>query len=316
MPSDAFREVAAHVRNWGRWGEDDRLGTLNLIDAAARQRAAAAVIEGDAFALGLPMSAAEGIQLGFIQGRVNPTLTMTRINQPEVMAPEGPCFNEDLVSFSMQCATHLDGLAHVSVDGHLYNGYQADEIDEAGSARLGIHHVGPVITRGVLLDLPRSLGVDFLEPGHPITPEDLDHGVKNAGVLLEPGDAVLIRTGQMRHLALGESLEASTRDLVAYSWPAPGLTMATSAWFRDHDLALVAIDTMTFEVFPCESDEDFLPVHVLNLVEMGMTQGQNWNLDALASAVAADGRSTFLLDATPLNFTGAVGSALNPVALR
>ena len=92
--------------------------------------------------------------------------------------------------------------------------------------------------------------------------------------------------------------------------------MATSRWFRDHEVALVAIDTMTFEVYPCESDEDFLPVHVLNLVEMGMTQGQNWNLDQLAAAVAVDGRSTFLLDATPLNFTGAVGSALNPVALR
>jgi len=316
VPSDAFARIAAEVRNWGRWGDDDRRGTLNLIDHPARLRAVASVVDGTALTLSLPMSAAAGIQLGFIQGRENPTLTMTRINQPELMTPDGPSFNEDLVTFSMQCATHLDGLAHVSVDGHLYNGYDATEIDGDGSARLGIHHVGAVLTRGILLDLPRALGVDHLEPGHPITPGDLDAAEAVLDVRIEPGDALLIRTGQLRHLALGRPLDDPARDLVAYSWPAPGLTMATSAWFRDRDVALVAIDTMTFEVYPCESELDFLPVHVLNLVEMGMTQGQNWALDELAEACAADGRSSFLLDATPLNFTGAVGSALNPVALR
>jgi kynurenine formamidase len=316
VPSDAFVRIAAEVRNWGRWGDDDRLGTLNLIDHDARQRAIASVVNGEAFTLGLPMSAAAGIQLGFIQGRKNPTLTMTRINQPEVMAPDGPSFNEDLVTFSMQCATHLDGLAHVSVDGHLYNGYDAAEIDADGSNRLGIHHVGAVVTRGVLLDLPRALGLDHLAPGHPITPADLDVAEAALDVHIEPGDALLIRTGQLRHLALDRPLDDPTRDLIAYSWPAPGLTMATSEWFRARDVALVAIDTMTFEVYPCESDLDFLPVHVLNLVEMGMTQGQNWVLDELAEACAADGRAGFLLDATPLNFTGAVGSAVNPVALR
>ena len=80
--------------------------------------------------------------------------------------------------------------------------------------------------------------------------------------------------------------------------------MATAGWFHDHDVAAVAIDTLVLEVYPCESEDLFLPVHLLHLVEMGMTQGQNWFLDDLADACAADGRYSFLLDATPLPFTG------------
>lgn len=316
MSSAAFDAMAARVRNWGRWGTDDVLGTLNLIDEAARLRGAASVVSGEALSLSLPLSAAEGIQLGFIKGRTNPTMTMTRINEAEAMAPDGPAFNEDLVTFSMQGATHIDGLAHVSVDGHLYNGYRADEIDEHGSARLGIHHLGAVVTRGVLLDLARARGEAMLPAGHQISVEDLEAAVAHAGLRPVAGDAVVIRTGHMQHLAPGRPLDDPDRDLVAYSWPSPGLTIATAGWFHDHDVALVATDTMVFEAYPCENEEDFLPVHALHLVEMGMTQGQNWMLEELADAAAADGRHAFLLDATPLRFTGAVGSALTPVALR
>jgi len=316
MASETFTAIASEVRNWGRWGDDDRRGTLNLIDEAARRRAIAAVVDAHALSLALPMSAAEGIQLGFIKGRVNPSIEMVRINEPEEIAPDGPAFSEDVVSFAMQCATHLDGLAHVSWGGLLYNGYPADEVDADGSARLGIHHVGPVLTRGVLLDVERARGIDGVPPGHPISVDDLEAAVSFGGTRPEPGDAVCVRTGQMRHLALGRPLDDPARDLLAYTWPAPGLTMATARWFHEHDVALVVTDTMTLEVYPCEDEADFLPVHVLHLVEMGMTQGQNWVLDELAALAAADGRASFLLDATPLRFTGAVGSALSPVALR
>ncbi len=134
------------------------------------------------------------------------------------------------------------------------------------------------------------------------------------------GDVVLVRTGQVAHLALpgrpGIGGAPAVRDLVAYTWPAPGLTLATTRWFHHHDVAAVAIDTMTLEVYPCEVDALYLPVHLVHLVEMGMTQGQNWFLDELADACAADGRYTFLLDATPLPFTNALGAPVNPVALR
>ena len=306
-----FTDMAARVRNWGRWGPDDDIGTLNLIDEAARRRGAAAVVSGKAFPLGLPLSEAEGIQLGFIEGRVNPTRTMVHVNQPvNADQPEWVCFSEDVVTLATQCATHWDALAHASYGGVIYNGYPASTVSADGAARCGIHRLGTVVSRGVLLDVARALGRDVLEPGHPIMPGDLDEALALAGVELEPGDIVLVRTGQMVHLAPGR------RDLMAYTFPSPGLTIETAGWFHHHDVAAVATDTLVFEVYPSQHDDAYLPVHLLHLVEMGLTQGQNWVLDALAEDCAADGRYSFLLDATPLPLTQGLGTPLNPVALK
>jgi kynurenine formamidase len=306
-----FTDMAARVRNWGRWGPDDEIGTLNLIDEAARRRGAAAVVSGKAFALGLPLSAAEGIQLGFVEGRVNPTLTMVQVNQPvNADRPDWVCFSEDVVSMATQCATHWDALAHASYGGVIYNGYPASSVSADGAARCGIHRLGTVVGRGVLLDVARALGRDVLAPGHPIMPGDLDAASELAGVTLAPGDIVLVRTGQMVHLAAGR------RDLVAYTWPSPGLTIETAEWFHRHDVAAVATDTLVFEVYPSQHEDAYLPVHLLHLVEMGLTQGQNWVLDELAADCAADSRYSFLLDATPLPLTQGLGTPLNPVALK
>jgi kynurenine formamidase len=321
----SFTETARRVSNWGRWGDDDQLGTLNLIDDAARLRGVAAVRDGEAFALGLPLSEAEGIQMGFIKGRVNPTRSMIQVNHPLTDDPAWIASSEDVVTMAIQCATHWDGLAHASYgagpDGpRLYNNFPASMVTEAGAAVLGIHRVRSLVSRGVLLDVARAKGLEILDPGYPITPDDLDAACGLGGLAVEPGDVVLVRTGQTAHLALpgrpGLGGGEPVRDLVAYTWPVPGLTVATAGWFRDRDVAAVATDTMVLEVYPCEDEALYLPVHLLHLVEMGMTQGQNWYLDELADACAADGRYDFLLDATPLPFTDALGSPVNPVALR
>jgi kynurenine formamidase len=306
-----FTDMAARVRNWGRWGPEDEVGTLNLIDDAARRRGAAAVVSGRAFGLGLPLSEAEGIQLGFVEGRVNPTRTMVQVNQPvNEDQPEWVCFSEDVLSLATQCATHWDALAHASYGGVLYNGYPASTVDAQGAGRCGIHRLTTVVGRGVLLDVARARGVDVLDPGYAITPDDLTAACDLAGTATEPGDIVLVRTGQMIHLI------PDRRDLVAYTYPSPGLSIETAEWFFQRDVAAVATDNLTFEVYPCQYDDLYLPVHLLHLVEMGLTQGQNWVLDALAADCADDGQYTFLLDATPLGFTNALGSPLNPVALK
>jgi kynurenine formamidase len=305
-----FAEVADRVRNWGRWGPDDEIGTLNLIDRAARMRAAAAVRSGKSFALGLPLSEAEGIQAGFIKGRVNPTRSMIQVNEPLSADPDWVCASEDVATLALQCATHWDALAHVSYDGHIYNGYPASSVDADGAGRCGIHRLGAVLTRGVLLDVARALSLDVLEPGYAITPDDLSAASELGGVALEPGDIVLVRTGQMVHL------RPPGRDLVTYTFPTPGLSIETAEWFFERDVAAVATDTLPFEVFPSQYDDLYLPVHLLHLVEMGLTQGQNWVLDELAADCADDGQYDFLLDATPLPFTYGLGSPLNPVALK
>ncbi len=317
---DRFAEIAARVRNWGRWGNDDQLGTLNLVDAAARRRGAASIRTGEAFALGLPLSAADGIQMGFVPGRINPQRSMIAVNEPLSPDADWICASEDTVELALQCATHWDALAHASYRGRLYNGYPADTVTDAGASRCGIDVVRTLVSRGILLDVARAKGQDVLNAGYPISPADLDAALDLAGTDVEPGDVVLVRTGQMVHLALPGRLTADgavpNRDLVAYTYPTPGLTIGTAEWFSAHDVAAVATDTLPLEVFPGEDDDLYLPVHLLHLVEMGMTQGQNWVLDDLAAACAADGRYTFFLDATPLPFVDGLGSPLNPVAVR
>jgi len=313
-----FDEVAREVRNWGRWGDDDQLGTLNLIDGAARRRAAAAVVTGVAYPLGLPLSEREGIQAGFVPGRVNPMRTMIAVNEPLSDDAEWICSSEDVVVMALQCATHWDGLAHVSYGGLLYNGQPASSVTSAGARRCGIHLVTTLVGRGVLLDVARAKGADVLEPGYPITAEDLDEAAALARVAVAPGDIVLVRTGQMVHLGRPgpDGTAGAKRDVIRYTWPTPGLTVGTARWFAAHDVAAVATDTLVLEVFPCEDDDLYLPVHLLHLVEMGLTQGQNFVLDDLAAACAEDGRYTFFLDATPLPFTHGLGSPVNPVAVR
>jgi kynurenine formamidase len=105
-------------------------------------------------------------------------------------------------------------------------------------------------------------------------------------------------------------------DKRRYSMPSPGLSTASIEWVRDNDVALVATDTITFEVYPCEDPRVFMPVHMINLRDMGLAQGQNWHLDDLAADSAADAQYDFLLVATPLPLTGAVGAPAAPTAIK
>ena len=197
-----FTDMAARVRNWGRWGPDDEIGTLNLIDDAARRRGAAAVVSGKAFALGLPLSEAEGIQLGFVEGRVNPTRTMVQVNQPvNADQPDWVCFSEDVLTLATQCATHWDALAHASYGGVIYNGYPASTVSADGAARCGIHRLGTVVEPGRPARRGPCPGTRRPRAGLPDhAPPTSTRPCALAGVTVEPGDIVLVRTGQMVHL--------------------------------------------------------------------------------------------------------------------
>lgn len=306
LPDDV-KELAAKVRNWGRWGSDDEIGTINLITDDVVRDAAALVATGKRFALGLPLDQG-GPQIGAIPGRTNPLRTMLMINTPLTGDPSNFCTSDDTVTMGIQACTHWDGLGHVSYDGQLYNGVPASVINEFGANRLGIHNVTTLVSRGVLLDVARAKGVDRLDGGYAITGADLDAAADMGKVDVRPGDVVLVRTGQMQHFLAG--------DKMAYGTPAPGPSLQSVQWFRDHDVAAVATDNITFEVFPCEREDALLPVHLLHLVDMGMTQGQNWNLEHLSADCADDGRYAFFLDASPLPFTNGVGAPVQPVAVK
>ncbi len=302
----AFHDIAKRVNNWGRWGDGDEIGTLNLITDEVVRRAAEEVRTGRRVPLALPLRQ-DGVQTGMMPGRVNPLHAMVQINQ-EIFGPGTVACSDDAVTMGLQAATHWDALTHVSHSGRLYNGRPADTITAHGGAEFsGIDKARHIVSRGVLLDVARAHGRDRLDGSHAVTPEDLDAAEELAGTRVRAGDIVLVRTGQVQVYLAG--------DKEAYGYPSPGLSIRTPEWFHARDVAAVANDTLTFEIFPPEIEDLWLPVHALDLVEMGMIQGQNWNLEKLSTACGQTGRYAFLLSAMPEPFVGATGTPVAPVAI-
>jgi len=308
MIPDEFFALAKSVNNWGRWGHDDERGTLNLISDGSVRAGAAEIRDGKRFSLAIPMSQ-DGPQLGFVKGRTNPTRTTIAYLELYGHDERGVRFNDDAVELGVQAATHWDALAHVSYDGRLYNGFPIESIDAtAGATRLGADKLGAIASRGVLLDLARASGVDIVAGGHALTPADLEAAEQFGRLTVGEGDIVLLRTGQMQHLHAG--------DKMAYCITTAGPSMQTVQWFRERGVAAVATDNLSFEVFPGEHDGVMLPVHMLHIVEMGLVQGQNFDLEALAADCADDGRYTFFLEATPEPIVNAGGAPVTPVAIK
>jgi kynurenine formamidase len=315
LPDD-LTELAARVSNWGRWGGDDELGTGNLLTADAARRGADAVRGGHRFDLAADLKA-DGIQVGQPARRYNPILTVTALNERDQYAPgiwEG---TDDLVTMSTCAGTHMDALAHVSYDDLLYNGYPTSVVTaQYGATKLGAEKLPSIVTRGVVLDIARLHGVDTLDqldPGYAITAQDLDAAAEQAKVTVEAGDVLLVRTGQMRHYLAGDRMTYACGSEAQL----PGLSVHTIQWIRDHDVAGVFNDTYAFEAFPPTQPDwsDCLAVHLLHIRDMGLLQGQNWDLEALAEACADEGRGDVLLVAAPEPLVGAASTPVAPVAV-
>ncbi|HEV7525217.1 MAG TPA: cyclase family protein [Acidimicrobiia bacterium] len=311
MPLSAdLEQLAARVSNWGRWGAGDQRGTLNLITPVAVLRGVAAARNGRVFSLALPFDQS-GPQWDTVHmpERTNPELHTHTVNVSFTGDTRDFTTSDDSFRMGSQAVTHWDALSHVGYDGKLYNDTPNGVVSaDGGATRLGIEQFGPIVTRGVLLDVARVHGVEYFDDNYAVTGDDLDAAAALAGVDIAAGDAVLVRTGHMHFLRAG--------DRQRYSFPAPGLSTRSIEWLRDHDIAAVATDTMTFEVYPCEDPKVFMPVHMIQLRDMGLAQGQNWNLDDLAADCAADGQHDFLLVAPPLPLTGAVGAPVVPIAVK
>lgn len=312
-----FHEVAAEVRNWGRWGDDDRLGTLNLLTDDAVAAGAATIASGRRVNCALDLGP-NGVQIGQIPGRINPLRSMNYIDNPDLGDPNDdamvPHFSDDHVVMGLQAATHWDGLSHVSYGRQLYNGVPTSSITARdGATVLGIEHVRTLVGRGVLLDVAAAQGVDELEGAWEITPEVLDATADWAGVEIRSGDIILIRTGRMRSFRAGGGAQYVMGAAGDAAAPGPGIE--ATRWFHRHDIAAVAADTYIFEVFPGTEPDNMLAVHCINVVDMGLTQGQNWDLEALSQVCAEESRYEFFLAANPEPFVGGCGAPVSPVAV-
>lgn len=318
MPySDAVTEIATRVNNWGRWGDDDRIGTLNLLTDEVVAAAASSIRSGRRFSLAYPLQA-DGLQLGFMPGRVNPERTMVALNQEMLGDPSMFTTNDDAVTMGLQAATHWDGLCHAAYNERFYNDVPSSTCTDDGATELGIEHIRSLTGRGVLLDIARLHGVDVLELGHPVGAADLEAAEAAQGVEVREGDIVLVRTGMMRH-ALAGDVAGYYGSLNDDGLPmAPGMSPLAAPFLHERGVAAIATDNITFEVLPWDPavPGDMFPVHCLHLVDMGLTQGQNFVLEDLAEDCAADGQWDFFLEASPQPFVGGVGSPVNPVAIK
>jgi len=308
--------MAERYRTWGKWGPDDERGSTNYITPERVRAAAALVRSGEVFSLAAPFDRTGPNRGRSGSARVNPQHVMYKHGGDMLAdwenARHGMQSTDDGIYMPLQAGTQWDAFCHVFYEGQTYNGHGPQSVTSAGAHHNSITAVSETTTgRGVLLDFPRFYDVPWLEPEQAVQDVDVAACAQEQGVEIGEGDIVLVRTGHMAR----RRQEEFWGDYVA--GPAPGLGLSACDYLLPRHVAAVASDTWGLEVVPCES----LPhvrfgMHVVMLVNAGVLIGEIWDLEALAAACAADGRYEFFLSAQPLPVTGAVGSPLNPVAIK
>jgi kynurenine formamidase len=236
-------------------------------------------------------------------------LTLTSQTDEQNLAAYGAASglgaNEDVLVIAAHNGTHMDALCHVYSDDHFYNGYPKDTFgSQNGASNCGIEKTGGFAARAVLADVAGHLGVDSLEPGYKISGDELEATLSAQGVSVQPGDALLVRTGWL------DLFDRVTADGSPAPFAQPGLSLSTVDFVRDNDLVAVGADNAAIECIPFDDDR-FLAVHIELLVKLGVTLLEHLKL----SPMAADKCWSSLLVVAPMLVTGGTGSPINPIAI-
>ena len=305
--------AAERLKNWGRWGADDEIGTLNNISPQDIVNAARLIRKGKVFSLALNFDSS-GPQNGQWGGRFNPIHTMLATGTDAVSGRQesiGLRYADDIVTMPLQCGTQWDALGHIFFGEKMWNGYDARLVDSNGAHKNGIEKAkDKMVGRGVLLDVARHKGVESLEDGYGIGTGELEKCAADQGVDTQRGDFVIVRTGHMeRCLRSGEWGGYAGGN-------APGLRFETADWIRRTDIAAICADTWGCEVRPNESDVASQPWHWVVIPMIGISMGEIFYLKDLAADCANDRVYEFFFCAPPLPITRAVGSPVNPIAIK
>ena len=286
------------ISNWGRWGEDDELGTLNLVTPAKTKAAVALVQEGVTVSMALDLNT---VQDALNQNPFRHSVATGKFSGHDVAGDDYG------VQYHGFAHSHIDGLPHFAHKGKLYNGFGFDTIKPTGATKLGIHNLkNGIVSRAVLVDMAWFKEVDFLEPGTAITAADLEAWEQKTGVTVGSGDVLLVRTGRwerVRQKGQWNFLEA-----------AAGMHASVAHWLKERDVALIGCDGVS-DVMPSGVEGLANPLHELVLVGLGMRILDNLNLDDVAQAAKARNRWEFLFVGAPLRVVGGTGSPLNPLAV-
>lgn len=301
------------LSNWGRWGPDDRRGTLNLITPEKVASATQLVRDGRS------VSCARVIDFGerasVLESRIPPLHFFSWTGQ---RAPDhGGSGAMDWLGIPLHglYVTHIDAHAHAFWDGHMYNGQPASAVSTETGARMGslLPLESGIVTRGVLLDIPRALGVEALPPGFAVGSEELQRAADAEDVMMEPGDLLLVRTGYGKLRSAGRGEMAVDGHGSADLPHLPGLGVAALPWVHASDVAVIGTDTAT-DARPAPYSFN-APFHVVALCAMGTWIIDNLDLESLAATCQELGRWAFLSVVAPLRLKNATGSPVNPIAI-
>ena len=224
----------------------------------------------------------------------------------DFVRPDGGSAANDLLVTGTHVGTHIDALAHVSQDGKLHGGADAQTAARGdGFPDHGVHTIQPMVRRGILLDIPRFLGLDVCEAAYEIMPQDLAGTAEQQGTSAETGDVMLIRTGW------GRRFEDGTESYLGQATGVPGVGEAGAHWIADRGIHAAGADTIAFERLGAGDGHAVLPVHRILLVEAGIYLIEALALEELAEAGAYE----FAFILAPLKLIGATGSPVRPLAV-
>ncbi len=300
-------EIFESVKNWGRWGAEDEAGALNLITPEVRRAASACVRHGRA------VSCSRNIPVDPAPDNPHPALHMMVAGGDDCLVPEvGLESTSDFVgiAFHGMASTHLDAFCHVHRKGQMYNGYPGTLVKSTGALKNSVMcGKDGIVTRGVLLDMPRTLGVPWIEPGQMIDPDQLDEALqKQGGVEVREGDCLLISMGR----------DARRDELGPWS-PMdpgmPGLHPECVPWLHERSVSVLGSDVVS-DVIPLPAIEGWgMPIHECTLVAMGVHLLDNLDLSDLMTACGELSQWEFQLTVAPLRIERGTGSPVNPIAL-
>lgn len=285
------------ANSWGLWGPEDERGALNRLTPAATLRGMGTVRTGEVMSLAVPLRSGKG---PIAAGRQPMQHFMSRDGGDYAAGLKEPGFGytDDYIVMATHGTTHIDALAHVFRNHQMWNGFSADTVTSRGARRCGIEKVGPIVTRAILADFGPPDGPSLADD-YAIMPDELADAVARSGVVPEPGDALLVRTGWYARWSEGKASERQ--------WA--GLHPSCAPWIDEQGFVLVAADNIAVEQGPSPDPAEAAPLHVALIRNRGIYLAELFNLEELAKL----DRRSFLLIISPLPIQGGVGSPVNPV---
>lgn len=316
--SPQFTELLADSpKNWGKWGPEDEIGSLNYLDEQEALKGKAAIRSGKSFTLGIPIADPAGDPVW--PGR-RPTQRFNVIDRSHFASGKAPAipggaeYADDVVVMYLQGTTQFDALGHAWHSDQIYNGYSADSTIGA-TERASIMPIAEhgIVGRGVLIDMAAYRGKAVLAPGETFGLNDLLNAAEQQGIEIQKRDILLIRTGW-----IGSYYTGDVEKFHATPFIEPGLTYSPELvqWFADMEIPVLGTDTIANEVTIDPNNGTSLPLHQALMRNLGILFSEILSLDALAHDCHGDGQWSFLYSASPLKIHSGTGAPVNPVVIK